>query len=145
MKKQKKFKLLMVLVAAAALGAVAVTKFVHFGGGDSSDEEVGIAFVPLEPIFAPIYADRAFGGYVLLILNLELPDGRNLERVHEKMAPLRDAFLRDLYLQAALRRSSDPTIDIKRIKKRFLRLSEQILGPGVVSDILIESAVERRT
>lgn len=143
MNKGKKLRMIGILGAAAVLGGVGVTQVVGFGGGKEAEE--GVAFVHLEPIFAPIYSDRAFGGYVLLVLNLELPDGRKIALVEEKMTPLRDAFLRDLYLQAALRRSNEPTVNIARIKKRFLNLAERILGPGVVGDILIETAVERRS
>jgi len=140
----KKGKLIALLALVLLIGGGGGVKFLIL---DAPKEEapVELVFVALEPIFAPIYKDRAFAGYVLLMLNLEIPDSRNLPLVKERITPLRDAFLSDLYLQAAMRRASDPPVDISRIKRRFLQLSEQVLGPGIVGDVLVESAVERRS
>ena len=139
-KKLKLIVILLVIIVAGGFGAM------QFMGGEAAERAPGeLAFVPLDPLFAPIVREREFRGYVLLSLQLEVANSNDLETVKIYMAPLRDAFIRDLHLQALLRRSGEPNVNIHRVKKRFLLIAERIIGPGIVTDVLIAGAMERRT
>ena len=140
---KKKLKLIVILLVVIVAGGFGAMQFM---GGESGEPTPGeLAFLPLDPLFAPVVREREFRGYVLLSLQLELADSNNLETVDIYLAPLRDAFIRDLHLQALLRRSGEPSVNIHRVKKRFLMIAERIMGPGIVTDVLISSAMERRT
>lgn len=140
---KKKLKLIVILLVVIVAGGFGAMQFMGGEAGEPTPGELG--FVPLDPLFAPVVREREFRGYVPLILQLELADSNNLETVKIYMAPLRDAFIHDLHLQALLRRSGEPNVNIHRVKKRFLMIAERIMGPGIVTDVLIASAMERRT
>ncbi len=139
---KKKIKLIAILLVVVVAGGFGVMQFM---GGEQESHEPELAFVPLDPLFAPVVREHQFKGYVLLTLQLELSDSRDLETVNASIAPLRDAFIHDLHLQAMLRRKDEPSINIFRVKKRFLLIVERVIGPGIVSDVLVDSAMERRS
>jgi hypothetical protein len=140
---KKKLKLIVILLVVIVAGGFGAMKFL--GGDGPGNHEPETAYVPLDLLFAPVVREREIRGYVLLSLQLELADSYDLNLVHLRMAPLRDAFIRDLHTQALLRRSGEPSVNVYRVKKRFMLISERVMGAGVVIDVLIQSAMERRT
>ncbi len=78
--------ILLVVIVAVGFGAV---QFMGDEAGDSPSG--GLAFMPIDPLFAPVVREREFRGYVLLSLQLELADSSNAETVTLHMAPLRGA------------------------------------------------------
>ena len=143
--KMKKLVIVFVLLLAIGGGALGVTKFLG-GEEDPLLEAQGeVGFLRLEPLFAPIVRHREFQGYVVLSLELELVNYDDRSYVKDRMQSLRDAFVEDLHLQAVGRRTDAPNIDLRELKKRFLALSEEVLGPGIVTDVLVQSVMERRS
>jgi flagellar basal body-associated protein FliL len=143
--KMKKLVVVFVLLLAIGGGALGVMKFL---GGEEDpllEAQGDVGFLHLKPLFAPIVRHREFQGYVVLSLELELADRENLSYVEHRMQGLRDAFIEDLHLQAVGRRTDAPNIDLRELKKRFLALSEEVLGPGIVTDVLVQSVMERRS
>ncbi len=143
--KIKKLVVVFVLLLAIGGGALGVTKFL---GGEEDPllkAEAEAGFIRLKPLFAPIVRHQQFEGYVVLSLELELASYDDLSYVRHRMKGLRDAFIEYLHLQAVGRRTDAPSIDLRELKKRFLVLSEDVLGPGIVTDILVQSVMERRT
>lgn len=135
---KKKLKLIVILLVVIVAGGFGTMQFL---GGEPGE----LVLLPLDPLFAPVVREREFRGCVLLSLQLELANSNDPETVNIHIAPLRDAFIHDLHLQALLRRSGEPSVNIHRVKKRFLMITERVIGPGIAADVLISSAMERRT
>ncbi|MEE9302083.1 MAG: hypothetical protein V3V17_13310 [Alphaproteobacteria bacterium] len=143
--KIKKLVVVFVLLLAIGGGALGVTKFLDGEEDPLLAPQAEVGFLRLKPLFAPIVRHRQFEGYVVLSLELELASHDDLSYVDHRMKSLRDAFVQDLHLQAVGRRTDAPSIDLRELKKRFLVLSEEVLGPGIVTDILVQSVMERRS
>lgn len=76
-------------------------------------------------------------------IGLELVKGKTLEDVKAKEAVLMDAFFQELYGLFAQRASAERIAQPPIIKARLMRVADRILGPGVVSQILILQLFER--
>jgi flagellar basal body-associated protein FliL len=100
-------------------------------------------FMKLKPLHVPILKGRRVTRYADLVVVLELVDSASQDDVTEKMTALRDAFIEDLQIQAAMRGSDDPSINLRRVKGRFKILAKRVLGEGVIEDVLIDSALDR--
>lgn len=140
-----------VFVAAAAgfgLGP-ALAKGDEAGGGASKEKpaedgapETGPFYYKFDALLAPVVEKRRVRRYAQIVVTLEVPTKDAEHLVHEKSAPLRDEFVRDLQFQAGMRSEGDPAINLKRIKLRFKVLAARVVGEGVVTDVLIDSAID---
>ncbi len=140
--KKKKVVMFGLLLLIGAAGVFGYNKFMAGGEAGLSDGRDPV-FVSMDPILAPVLQNRQFAGYVALLIDLEVADKDTARMLRGKRPLLRDAFLRDLVFQAQLRREGEPTINLPRVKARFFVLTERIIGPKVVTDILIQSALDR--
>jgi hypothetical protein len=116
----------------------------HSGGGGGAEDEAnatGPFYYKMDAFLAPIIEKRRVRGYAEIVVTLELATKEAERTVHGKNLPLRDQFLRDLQFQAGMRAEGDPPIDLRRIKARFRALAARVVGDGVVSDVLIDSAI----
>lgn len=142
------------VVAAAGLdGGSALAQ----GDGGGAKEQGGAAakegdesasgpfYFSFEALLAPIVVKRRIKGYAQLIVTLEMADREGETAVRDKTLVLRDEFIRDLQFQAGMRSEGDPAINLKRIKARFKVLAARVVGDGVVTEVLIESAMYHGT
>ena len=97
-------------------------------------------YIELKPLTAPVVRDGAFAHYVLLVVNLEVTAGHDIADVREYMPRLRDAFVTELHALAVVRPRGQRLINLPRIKTRLLATAERVLGPGVVSEVLVQLA-----
>ncbi len=109
--------------------------------GESEESATGPFYVKLGALLAPIAEKRRIKGYAEVVVTLEIADREGEGLVRDKAVVLRDRFLRDLQFQAGMRSEGDPAISLKRIKARFKMLAGRVVGEGVVTEVLIESAI----
>ena len=117
----------------------------HGGGSEAAGDEnaTGPFYYKLDPIFAPVVHKRKIAGYAELVVTLEVGTKDAEKLVHSRLLVLRDEFMRDLQFQADMRSDGERAIDLKRIKGRFKVLANRLLGAGTVSEVLIQSALDR--
>ncbi len=148
-------KLVVILVAALVLGGGCYIGWMQYAaagssegaGGGSASAGGGSApggdqalFIELEPLTAPFIRDGNFAHYVLLVVNLEVGNKRDIERVREMLPRLRDAFVTELHALAATRSPNQRLINVARVKARLIAGTHKVLGPGVVRDVLVQLA-----
>lgn len=104
----------------------------------------GPVFVQLAPISLPVFDGGEVIRQASLVLSLELAKGKSENDIAEKRPILRDAFIGALYAFYDRRHSEDRVIDAEAIKTRLQKAANRVLGPGVVQDVLIQQAFERR-
>lgn len=116
----------------------------HGGAAPAEDENAtGPFYYKLAPFYAPVVKKRRIQGYAEIVVTLEV-DTKDAEHlVHSRLLPLRDEFMRDLQFQADMRSGDERAVDLSRIKKRFKILANRMLGEGTVSEVLIQSALDR--
>ena len=97
------------------------------------------AYVDFGLLLVPVIQDREVKHQAEMILRLRVdPDRR--EMVGSQLPRLQAAFLEDMmgYLPLALRDASE--LDFPTIRSRLLAVSDRIVGPGAVKDVIIENA-----
>jgi hypothetical protein len=80
---------------------------------------------------------------VTFLVTLETMGSANREKLMDKRPQLQDGFLRDLYGVIAVRPETD-VYDSAVIKERLRRVSDRVLGGGIVDNILVNVTYDRR-
>ncbi len=97
-------------------------------------------FVELDLLTAPFLRGGKFVKYVVLVVNLEVSNDDEVEEVRAVMPRLRDAFVTELHTIATMRNPEQKMLNIKRIKSRLLVSANEVMGEGVVHDVLVQLA-----
>ncbi len=101
-------------------------------------------FVKLRAITNPTCRDNAVHGKITAEFTLESNSGRDVNRILALNERLRDAYMTELYALAEAEANGLLTIDHEVLKQHLLIVSERLLGPGVVDDVLIRTFVRSR-
>lgn len=141
-------KILIIVIGLAVLGGGGFFAWTMFmGGQDAGPVDGSLAasrespvYVEMEPLTAPFIRDGRFAQYVVLVVNLEVANEKNAERIQARMPELRDAFVTELHALAALRPPDQKLINLARIKARLLAGANRVMGSGVVRDVLVQLA-----
>jgi len=141
-------KILIIVIGLAVLGGGGFFAWTTFmGGRDAGSVDGSLAasqkspvYVEMEPLTAPFIRDGRFAQYVVLVVNLEVANEKNAERIQARMPELRDAFVTELHTLAALRPPDQKLINLARIKARLLAGANRVMGNGVVRDVLVQLA-----
>jgi flagellar FliL protein len=97
-------------------------------------------FIELDPLTAPFVRDGKFAHYVVLVVNLEVVNKDDLDKVRELLPRLRDAFVTELHTMATMRNPDQAMINIRRVKSRLLASADAVFGAGVVRSVLVQLA-----
>ena len=135
----------LVPVVLIGLGALAIDAGAASAAGASSepsrdgsiggDEATSEDFVAVEPILVQAADEAGNLRTVVLSLTLELGTGRgDGARVAAYMPRLRDAYLRELSPPPFV----EGRLDLVTAKAILRRITDQVLGPKVVRDVLIQ-------
>lgn len=94
-------------------------------------------YVNAEPLSIPVMRGERIKNYFYVTVALQVASDAKRDEVRDQMPRLRDAYLRDLTSRPAMRQDVANAIDFDAVKQRLLAISEKMLGPGVVEDVLI--------
>ncbi len=137
---------LIMLVVAAAGGAAAWWFLLR------APEEVAVTapgptdvpeFVEFEPLVLPLIQEGQVTYHVTLKVVVET-NARGKEQVLLAKRQLTDAYLSELYGLLARRFVRRQANAIPLLRRRLLVVSDRLLGPGVVSDVLLAEPGRRR-
>jgi len=128
----------MIVIAVVAL-------LVLGGGGVNSIPPMGSVegqpvYVELGALAAHFVRDKKFVHYVALIVNLEVGDQDDIDKVRAFMPRLCDAFVMDLHNLATVHNSAQGLINMRRVKSMLQSTTLEVLGPNVVHDVLVQLA-----
>lgn len=108
---------------------------------DQSRKLPETAYVQLDPLAAPVIGGGKVRYNVMLTLSLEIGDQANKANVTRIMPRLRDAMLMELYARPVVRDDESGRIDLEAVKERMFGIARDVVGGGVVRDLLVVSAV----
>ena len=97
-------------------------------------------YLELGALTAPFLRNGKFAHYVVLIINLEVGDQDDIDRVRAYMPRLRDAFVVDLHNLATVRNPDQGLINMRRVKSMLKKTTLEVFGPNVVHDVLVQLA-----
>ena len=147
-------KLVIIVVAVLLLAGVGVGAwiFLQHGEAEAGTAEPDVPDVPYDPIYVefnpiqlPILRDDTVEQLVTFVVTLEVPDEIAGDRVIALAPRLNDALMLDLYgaLDAGSILLANGVIDVARLKDRIVRRSADVLGEGVVTDVLVQMIAQR--
>ncbi|HEY4136293.1 MAG TPA: hypothetical protein VGO34_13885 [Alphaproteobacteria bacterium] len=102
-----------------------------------------IEHLPLPVMSVSVIRDNQVTDQVNIAIVVETKGDGNRDKVILERYHLYDAYLRDLYGLLAIKRSDGQLFDQQVVKIRLARVSERLLGPGVVNDILVRGVSQR--
>ncbi len=128
------FTFLMVGACLFGVSNVAVA-----AGGGAPAEGGGVEFVQLAPLTLPIVDSTGVTQTVNLVVALEVPDAAAAAKVEKYKPRLTDAYIQELYgvlnEHAALKGG---VIQIGFIKEKLKKISDKVLGEGIVDNVLLQ-------
>jgi len=96
-------------------------------------------FVEVGPIYLPILGKRGIEQNISVTVVIEV-DGKEASDKVEKLKPrLADALINDLYGALRSPASGRELIDISAIKGRIEKKAQEVLGEGIVKDVLFKN------
>ena len=99
-------------------------------------------FRDLSPFVIPVIENREVKKNFTIHLRLDVALGRSLD-LDRRLSKLQAAYLQLLYSAVPEQARVRNTLDVRALKKRLQRISDKILGPGVVREVLISSVFDR--
>lgn len=96
-------------------------------------------FVSMDPLVIPIIQ----GNTIAATINLELKIEAKLEfknKINREITRLKDAYVRDLHSFFPRLMSDQTELDIDALKKRLKKISNRVLGAGLIISVEIDSA-----
>lgn len=147
-------KLIVILAAVLAIAGAVWFFLLRDQGGEAAEAAAELepaqprqslfaapAYVNLGSVVAPIFRDGGVEGSLIAVIVLELTSGGYDDDVREQMAAIKDALLLVLYGASERLATYGVEPDIIDLKVRFRAASENVLGEGVVRDLLIQDFV----
>lgn len=102
-----------------------------------------IQHLPLPVFSIPVIRDNEVTDQVNIAIVVETKGEGNRDKVIAGRHKLYDAFLRDLYGLLAIKRADGKLFDQQVVKIRLARVSEKVLGQGVINNILVSGISQR--
>lgn len=148
MKKIVFFALALMVLVGAGVGG-----FILFGQkpkeGEAKVEEPPKpkgppAFLQVGPIILPLVGETRVEQNILLVVSIELGNESVREQVRPLVPRLNDAFLRALY--GGLGKGDvveGQIVNVTAVKAKLVKATEEVLGPNVAQDVLIQSVTQR--
>lgn len=159
-------KLIVAVVALLLLGGVGFAAYTYFGAPaeaaavegdkdkvatkeqaekDKAAADAAVAFVKMDSLVLPIVGKGGVSQVINLSITLEVKDELTAKEI-EKLTPrLRDAFIQDMYGVLTQKSAmADGVVQVDFIKARLNKVTEKILGPDKVKDVLLQTLQQRK-
>ena len=98
-------------------------------------------YVKLDPLHVSQMPADGKSFRMLLSVVLEVPNPDHAILIEKLMPKLRDAFIRELHGRPLGHNRNWAPDDFEIVKQRLLTQTERVLGPGFVSNILVQQAM----
>lgn len=97
-------------------------------------------YVDLTPLSVPVINEKGLIQQVSVAVSLECPMGKR-DQVNSFKPRLMDAYLRELYgaLGSGRVMMHGNVVDVEAIKNRLDTVTQKVVGPDLVSDVLLQS------
>lgn len=118
-------------------------------GAPKASESGGLGgskvYVSIGPIILPIITDDGPQQIMTMIVSLQVDDTSASDKVREQLPRLVDAYMRALYGKLDKGNMHHGAIvDIDFIKRKVAKATEEIMGKGLVEDVLIQAVSQRQ-
>ena len=102
-------------------------------------------FVEMAPLVLPIIDEQGVNQVVSVVIVLEVANSDDASMVEKNSPRLKDAYIQDMYgvlnKHAALKGG---VVQVGAIKDRLHRISQDVMGDGIIQDVLLQVVQQRR-
>lgn len=150
----KKLVIILAVLMMVVGGAVSVMKTMELGpfapepvaGGEGDGtpaQEQSLddppRFVDVEPLNIPVFHEDRVATTVQIQLKLEAIGEENEKEIIRLLPRIADAFLRDMHAFIPRLLKKEQQIKVPILKKRLQIISERLVGPNLIHNILVQS------
>ncbi len=101
-------------------------------------------FVQLDALILPVIDEHGVTQVVSMVVTLEVPDKATADEVKRLSPRIQDAFIQDMYGVLNRKNSMENgVLKVNLIKGRMNKLTEKVLGPGKVNEVLLQVVQQR--
>lgn len=143
--------LLLVCLTVATFGLSTVTKEAEKAAHEVSEQvlhattNADTKFILVGQFHVPVIRRNSVDSHLTINITLGVAGDGGKQLVRENRRRLKDAFLHDLSAAAYWPDiKSGYHLPITALKKRLLALSQDIMGPEIVREVLVTSMIERK-
>ncbi len=128
---------LFIILLFLVVGLIAPAAFAADKKGVDQDD---VVFIPMDPLFLPIFDPDTGNKTFTLMFSLEIHDVDDATVVHSNVPRLSDAYIGLLYgsLQERGLVRTGGFVDMPRVKEELALVSNEVLGSDIVKDVLIQ-------
>ena len=101
-------------------------------------------YIRLQPMVLPIIREGRVILHLTLVMIVELDEPMQREELDQVLPPLTDAIFTELHSLFSLRYVQERGYDLPFVKERIYRVSERVLGEGILKAVLIQSMNKRK-
>lgn len=98
-----------------------------------------VAYVEMDPFVLSVVDKTQTHQFVSIAVALEVSDPQKVSEVEQKMPKLTDAYLTEMYgtfAQKALAEGGSIPLDV--VRQKLKRITNDVMGEGVVDDVLMQ-------
>lgn len=139
---------LVMVILLGGGGAGAYFFFHHPAEASTGKEEVKkaepkkdekLSFVQLDPLILPVIDGHGVSQTVSVVVSIEVADDKAMDNVANKKPVLTDAYLQDMYGTLSKKDAMpNGTLEIGKLKTRLNKITQTVMGDGVVRDVLLQ-------
>ncbi len=111
------------------------------GGHGASPPE--LQFVKMEILALPVVRRKALSHYLHVEASLQSPEKPATKQIPDALALVRDAIIREFY-RTPLTAARGSNVDLAVLKARLQAAATQVLGEGVVEEVLLVNVIRGR-
>ena len=98
-----------------------------------------LSFVQLDPLILPVIDGHGVSQTVSVVVSIEVADTKAEDAVTNKKPILTDAYLQDMYGTLSKKDAMpNGALEIGKIKGRLNKITQTVMGEGVVRDVLLQ-------
>ncbi len=99
-------------------------------------------FIDMEPLVIPIFEGDTVKATVQIQVKLETNSSDSADTINRMMPRISDLFIRDLHGFMPRLLKKQQGIDVLVVKQRLKLISDKLIGPDLIQNILVQSVVE---
>ncbi|MBI1272571.1 MAG: hypothetical protein GC131_00595 [Alphaproteobacteria bacterium] len=103
----------------------------------------GPTYINVGPLLFPVITDEGPKQIVSMIVAIQVKDLATSDKVREKLPRLIDAFTRSIYGHLDASKLHGEMVDLDFVKDRIIKAAEEIMGRGIIDDVLIQAVAQR--
>lgn len=104
----------------------------------------GAEYVELDPLILPIIDSSGVSQVISMVVVIEVGSNADAETVTKNQPKLKDAYIQEMYgalnKHAALRGG---VVQVDQIKERLKKISYNVMGDDIISDVLLQVVQQR--